>query len=131
MDSVHVVLNKLNGSRQIGPRQIGPRQIGPLADLLENWAPHFLGPNILICGQLGPANWIPEFLSAANWAWQIYIGKYVEGCRVGECAFSRICTYIPEYVYSKICIFSRIHVYYIKTNKFVIHSGQPDSGLKH
>ena len=26
---------------------------------------------------------------------------------------------------------SRIHVYYIKTNKFVINSRQPDSGLKH
>ena len=36
------------GSRQIGPRQIGPRQIGPLADLAANWAPHFLGPNLLL-----------------------------------------------------------------------------------
>ena len=37
------------GSRQIRPRQVGPWQIGPLANLVANWAPHFLLP-----WQIGP-----------------------------------------------------------------------------
>ena len=40
------------GSRQIRPRQVGPWQIGPLADLVANWAPHFLVP-----WQIGPLVW--------------------------------------------------------------------------
>ena len=32
----------------------GSRQIGPLADLVANWAPHFLGPCFPLFGKLGP-----------------------------------------------------------------------------
>ena len=34
-------------------------QIGPLANLPENWAPHFLGSNLPFSGELFPANWAP------------------------------------------------------------------------
>ena len=32
----------------------GSGQIGPLADLVANWAPLFLGPNLPIFGKSGP-----------------------------------------------------------------------------
>ena len=45
----------------------------------------------------------------------------------------QICTVVGQWVTTSTAVSdrSRIHVYYIITNKFVIHSEQPDSGLKH
>ena len=34
---------------------VGSRQIMPLADLVANWAQHFLGPSLPLFGKLGPS----------------------------------------------------------------------------
>ena len=33
----------------------GSMHIGPLADLVANWAQHFLGPSLPLFGKLGPS----------------------------------------------------------------------------
>ena len=52
------------GTRPLDDRLDGSWKIEPLADLVANWAPHFLGPNL----PFFLANWAPE-----NWPpwWQI------------------------------------------------------------
>ena len=52
----------------------GPGKVGPIADLVENWALHFLGPSLHFFWQIGPleivgvANWAPGNQAMASWA---------------------------------------------------------------
>ena len=74
------------------PWQIGSQQIGPLADLVANWAPHFLVPWQIrpwqigtLARQIGPLQ-IGPLVRMDIWIDLIYVYRKCQ-CALGKSAF--------------------------------------------